>query len=368
MRRAIVGLAVLGFALSFACTSDSPVTPTTQPFTTAVSPPPPAPAGDTSPTAPTPPADRWAKDSFEMKVLQNDGDAFRVQATNITEENIGLRLSCYEGPPNDPPSQKFFSSGGSHSMGAGSTATFECLPACGAGQGDLHEGPALDPPVGWGRALALGRPTRGSGERCEPPPPPPPSCNVSKLRLDAAQECGELDFTIDTNACTFECEEPKCELTKESCESPFVFNEEACACECDATALRELAGQRCEYGIESLNTSACTYECKPPPPTCEELNPPSHSNFARNVSSTHITASYTAHNEGSWSLTLYAGSPNNPKRYRKAHDTARLKCDEDERLSISYRHRGHNSCLWTLVASGPTIDFNQVVLNRCGED
>lgn len=293
------------------CDTDSPTAPTPPP----TQPPPveePTPE-EPPPTAPTGPTTRrTAKDSFEMRVLANNGNVFRVEATNITELNIPLTLTCYVGPPDQPEKQKLFSSGGTRSMGAGSTAVFECEVACGQGQADLHEGEVRDPPVGWARDLAMGRATQGSGPRCAPPPPPPP---------------------------------------------PPV---------CDYEDLSATASQECEHGF-ILDREGCSFTCKPPPPTCEELNPPSHIGFTYNVSHTHITASYTAKNEGNWWLQLYAGSPNNPRRYRKKTDDARLDCGETEHLSISYRHRGHGSCLWTLVASGPGLNFEQVVLDRCND-
>ena len=109
------------------------------------------------------------------------------------------------------------------------------------------------------------------------------------------------------------------------------------------------------------NSQVCEWECQ----TCEQANPPSASGWAWNVSSTHVTAELSCANAAECAITIWAGSENNPFRYRKDHDGWRGVCGQGEDLEISYRHRGHNACLWTLVASGPGLAFNREVINRC---
>ena len=115
-------------------------------------------------------------------------------------------------------------------------------------------------------------------------------------------------------------------------------------------------GYRCEW-----LAGECRWQCY----TCEDVNPPSHNNLQVNVTDSRIDASYRAHNAGTWTLTLYAGFPNNPTRWRKSHDTDVNRCGQSQTVRVGYNHRNHSGCLWTLVASGPTIDFSRVVLNRC---
>lgn len=107
-------------------------------------------------------------------------------------------------------------------------------------------------------------------------------------------------------------------------------------------------------------TEECSIEC-------EAVNEPEFSDPKTNVTSTRITASYRAHNKGTFSLILFAGSPQNPYDFEKKQDTDVVKCGESSKLAVSYRHKGHGSCLWTLRATGPISGWpvEHVVLDRC---
>ncbi len=103
--------------------------------------------------------------------------------------------------------------------------------------------------------------------------------------------------------------------------------------------------------------------------TCEELNPPSYSGLTSSPdggwSLASAKLSYTAHNAGFWSAAIYAGTPNNPKQFRKALDSKDLLCGEDYEFDLEYRTFGHNSCFWTVQALGPGLQFDTIVINRC---
>ena len=109
------------------------------------------------------------------------------------------------------------------------------------------------------------------------------------------------------------------------------------------------------------NTRTCRWDCQ----TCEQANPPGVSGWEWNVTDTHVRAELICENAAECSITIWAGNENNPFRYRKDHEAHRGVCGRSERVSVSYRHERHGSCLWTLIASGPGLNFNQEVIDRC---
>lgn len=158
--------------------------------------------------------------------------------------------------------------------------------------------------------------------------------------------------------------EPRCEKTPPPQEEGCTWNARECEWECepvcDVETLERKAEDRCEFGYD-LDIRACEYTCRP----CDLE--PSVSNWRFNVSSERITASLKCKNGASCSIDLYAGWDSNGRErfYHKADDSARTKCGETEEISVSYRHRGHNACLWTLTADGPGLAFDEEVVNRC---
>lgn len=117
---------------------------------------------------------------------------------------------------------------------------------------------------------------------------------------------------------------------------------------------------KCEWG-------PATYEG---PPVCEWTCPecelkPFADRWTVNVTNERIDAYYYGNNEGTWVLSLYAGTYSNPKRYKKDTDTVRVKCGDDSQVKVGYRHKGHDACLWTLIGSGPGFSKSEVVLDRC---
>ncbi len=182
-------------------------------------------------------------------------------------------------------------------------------------------------------------------------------CDPVKLRNHANNSCEFGVDTIDLEACVFTCK--PCPVQK--CEEGDIWDPDKCSCVCDPVGLRERANAECEYGVKSLDTKNCSFECKP----CEEVNKPFDDRWDIDVSSTHVKAEYYGNNTGSWKLKLMAGYSSQPFKWKKAEDTANTKCGESEKLSISYRHKGHFACLWTIVATGPGLSKEEIVIDRC---
>ena len=195
------------------------------------------------------------------------------------------------------------------------------------------------------------------------PPPTPPKCDLPALERRAIAYCAEREQTarVFPEQCDFDCVDIPCEGTWVEVDREVGYRGE-----CEQREKVTTISEKHDCIGETrrrVETERAPEEC---PEVCEEK--PFHDNGQTNVTRSSITASYDAHNEGNWSLTLYAGFLNNPRKWTKSRDTASLECGENETLRVSYNHAGHSGCLWTLVASGPGLSRSTVVLNRCNVD